>query len=463
MTQPKITVIGGGLAGSEAAWQIARAGFAVDLYEMRPKVSTGAHVGDKLAELVCSNSLGSREPDRAQGLLKEEMKRLGSHLLECAEATSVPAGSALAVDREAFAQKVTESLQSQTNINIIREECTSLPQGIVIVATGPLTSPAFSKILAEVTGREHLFFFDAIAPVVTSESINMDVAYRASRRDVGENILGDYINCPLNEEEYNRFVEELIRAPRIPLKDFEQELEGGVRTGAHQFFEGCLPVEIIAGRGHRALAFGPMRPVGLTNPRTGRWPHAVLQLRQDNLAGSLYNMVGFQTNLLYPEQERIFRLIPGLEHAEFVRLGQMHRNTFIASPLVLEATLQMKAHPHIFIAGQLTGVEGYLGNIATGMLAGLNAVRLALSQEMLTLPNTTMLGALCHYVTHADPADFQPMKANMGILPTLEHVAVLKKSERPRAYADRALKALQDYLGADALPAVMNHADGNGG
>lgn len=442
-----LTIIGGGLAGSEAAWQAAQLGNSVKLYEMRPEVSTGAHQTADLAELICSNSLGSNLPDRASGLLKNEMRRLGSMLLECAEATALPAGAALAVDRELFARAVTERIQSHPLIEVIREEATSIPDTPTIIASGPLTSPQLSDALGKLSGEEHLYFFDAIAPIVNHDSINMEIAFRASRYGKGEQDEGDYINCPFTKEEYETFVNALLEAERIELRSFEDAIRKGVNAGAHHFFEGCLPVEIIAERGHDSLAFGPMRPVGLIDPHTGRRPYAVVQLRQDNLAGNLYNLVGFQTNLKFPEQRRVLRLIPGLENAEFERYGQMHRNTFLASPKLLRPTLQHKTRDNLFLAGQITGVEGYMGNIATGLLAGINAVHQIKGRPMLTLPVTTMLGALCHYVTHADMADFQPMKANFGILPPLEYSGKkLGKRERGQAYAARAIADLEIYL-----------------
>jgi len=441
-----LTVVGGGLAGSEAAWQAAERGLQVSLYEMRPKVKTGAHVGEGLAELVCSNSLGSNLPDRASGLLKDELRIMDSLLIEIAEKVAVPAGGALAVDREGFAREVTERLEAHPKINVIREEMPFVPTTLSIVASGPLTSSRLSKSIAELSGEQHLYFYDAISPIVSLESINMDIAYRASRYDRGEEEQGDYINCPLNKEEYEAFVTELSRADRIELHDFEQELESGVRAGAHTFFEGCLPVEIIAQRGEKSLAFGPMRPVGLDDPRTGRWPHAVVQLRQDNAAGSLYNLVGFQTNLKFPEQRRVLRMIPGLENAIFERYGQMHRNTFIHSPKLLHSSLQFKERQDLFFAGQITGVEGYVGNIATGLLAGMNASRKYLGEEPVSLPKTTMLGALCRYITQASDADFQPMKANFGIMPELNTDRRLNRRERARAHAERAMKDLQTYL-----------------
>jgi len=445
-----LIIIGGGLAGSEAAWQAAQRGLKVRLYEMRPTLQTGAHQTHDLAELVCSNSLGSNLPDRASGLLKNETRLLGSMLLECAEEASLPAGGALAVDRELFARKVTERIESHPNIEIVRAEVKEIPSTPTIVASGPLTSPALSDSIAKLSGEEHLFFFDAIAPVIHADSINMEIAFRASRYGTGEQDEGDYFNCPFTKEEYYTFVDALLKAERIELRAFEDAIKSGVKAG--HFFEGCLPVEIFAERGLDSLAFGPMRPVGLRDPRTGKRPYAVVQLRQDNLAGSLYNLVGFQTNLKFPEQKRVLRMIPGLENAEFLRYGQMHRNTFIASPKLLRPTLQHITRNDLLFAGQITGVEGYMGNIATGLLAGVNTAKLLNDAEPVTLPQTTMLGALCHYVTHADLKDFQPMKANFGILPPLESTNKIGKRDRGKAYAERALADLQAYLsGAQEL------------
>src|SRR4026209_565988 len=439
-----LIVIGGGLAGSEAALQAAQRGLKVRLFEMRPSLQTGAHQTHDLAELVCSNSLGSNLPDRASGLLKNEMRILGCMLLECAEAASLPAGGALAVDRELFARLVTKRVEDHPNIEIVRQEIEQIPDSPAIIASGPLTSPTLSASIAALSSEEHLFFFDAIAPIVHAESVNMNIAFRASRYDKGEQDEGDYINCPFTKEEYYAFVEVLLQAQRIELGAFEDAIRSGVRAG--HFFEGCLPVEIIAERGIDSLAFGPMRPVGLKDPRTGKRPYAVVQLRQDNLVGSLYNLVGFQTNLKYSEQKRVLRLIPGLENAEFMRYGQMHRNTFIASPKLLRPTLQHIQRDDLFFAGQITGVEGYMGNIATGLLAGVNAARLLNGEEPVTLPQTTMLGALCHYVTHADLKDFQPMKANFGILPALDLAGKPGKRERGKSHAERALADLQFAL-----------------
>ncbi len=444
---PELIVIGGGLAGSEAAWQAAQQGIEVILFEMRPKVQTGAHVSADLGELVCSNSLGSNLLDRAPGLLKEELRRLDSLLIDCAEDSALPAGGALAVDREAFARRITGHIQAHPRIEVIREEVTSIPDLPAIVASGPLTSDQLSLSISTLTGWEHLYFFDAIAPVVTVDSIDLSKAFRASRYERGEQGVGDYINCPLSKEEYGQFIDALLRAERIDLREFERAVEGGVRAGAGQYFEGCLPVEVMAQRGQDALAYGPMRPVGLTDPRTGRRPYAVVQLRQDNLAGTLYNLVGFQTNLKFAEQQHVFRMIPGLEQVEFARFGQMHRNTFIFSPAHLKPTMQFRGRDDLFFAGQITGVEGYAGNIATGLLAGKNAARILQGKPPLELPLTTMVGGLCHYVSHASAADFQPMKANFGLLPPFEgEQAIRDKRKRYQAYARRALDDLAAYL-----------------
>jgi methylenetetrahydrofolate--tRNA-(uracil-5-)-methyltransferase len=449
----ELMVVGGGLAGSEAAWQAAEQGIAVDLYEMRPEMQTGAHTGGYLAELVCSNSLGSNLPDRAPGLLKNELRRMGSLLIKCAEQAPVPAGGALAVDRELFAALVTKAVCSHPNVTLHRQEIKDIPRDqATIISSGPLTSSGLSHSIEELTGNEHLYFFDAIAPVVYRDSINMEIAFRASRYGRGEQVDGDYINCPMDQKTYERFVETLISAERTELRSFELELQKGVRAGMHQFFEGCLPVEILAGRGLKALAFGPLRPVGLREQVSGEPPYAIVQLRQDNLAGTLYNLVGFQTNLKFPEQRRVFRIIPGLENAVFARYGQMHRNTFIFSPAVLEPSLQFRTRKNLFFAGQITGVEGYGGNIATGLLAGLNAARMLKGEPMLILPATTMLGALCQYITQASAADFQPMKANFGILPELETAKRLGKRDRAAAYARRAIADLESYLRDQNLP-----------
>ncbi len=438
-----LTIVGGGLAGAEAAWQAAERGLGVQLFEMRPARPTGAHRTADLAELVCSNSLGSALPDRASGVLLAELTRLGSLLVECARAAAVPAGGALAVDREGFARRVTQRIEAHPRIRIVREEVSEIPDGPAILASGPLTSPALARALADLTGADHLYFFDALSPIVEAESVNMAIAFRASRYGRGQEEDGDYLNCPMTDDEYRAFVRELLAAERIPLRAFEEVIRQGVRAGADRFFEGCLPVEILADRGEMALAYGPMRPVGLTDPRTGRRPAAVVQLRQDNLVGTLFNLVGFQTNLTYVEQGRVFRMIPGLESARFVRFGQMHRNTFLNSPALLRPTLQLRARDDLLLAGQITGVEGYLGNIGTGLWAGWNAARLVAGQPALELPRTTMLGSLCHYVTHAEPNAFQPMKANFGILPPVEGSG---RRDRARAHAARSEADLEKFL-----------------
>lgn len=438
----KLHVIGGGLAGTEAAWQAAELGIETILYEMRPKRQTPAHQTGNLAELVCSNSLGSALPDRASGLLKNELRRLNSLLLRCADQAAVPAGGALAVDREAFAQAVENAIENHPKISLKREEVTQLPDEPTIIATGPLTSEALAKEIENLIGQEYLYFYDALAPLVNAETINMDIAFRASRYGRGEEADGDYINCPMNKEEYERFVEALLAGETIELRDFERD--------DPRFFEGCLPIEQIAKRGHKSLAFGPMRPIGLNDPRTGRRPYAVVQLRQDNLAGTVYNLVGFQTNLKWPAQKEIFRLIPGLEKATFYRLGQMHRNTFINAPMLLDATMQFRHRENLWFAGQITGVEGYVGNIGTGLIAGMNAARTMQAKSPLELPQTTMMGSLCHYVAHAESRHFQPMKANFGILPEL--AKTLKgKRERAAAYAERALHDLDAWIVAEKL------------
>ncbi len=439
-------VVGGGLAGSEAAWQLAKRGIRVRLYEMRPDISTGAHQTGSLAELVCSNSLGSKLPDRASGVLMAELRTLGSMVLICAEQNAVPAGGALAVDRERFARDVTEQIEKHPQIQIVRSEVKTIPEGFVIIASGPLTSDSLAQAIGGLSDQDHLYFFDALAPIIDVESINMQVAFRASRYERGERAEGDYINCPLNKEEYEAFIDSLLRAERIPLRSFEKEIQDGVRAGAYHYFEGCLPVEIIAERGRDSLAFGPMRPVGLIDPRSGKRPYAVLQLRQDNLAGSLYNMVGFQTNLKYEEQRDVFRMIPGLENARFQRYGQMHRNTFLNSPTQLGSNLQHRGRSDLFFAGQLTGVEGYLGNIATGLLAGINLSRLIKRHELLVIPRETMLGSLAHYIAHADQKLFQPMKANFGLMVPLDDGRKRNRRERASAYAERSASVLAEYL-----------------
>jgi len=448
-----LVVIGGGLAGSEAAWQAAQRGVRVTLFEMRPRQGTPAHVGDRLAELVCSNSMGARSVDRATGLLKEEMRRLGSLIIASAEEAAVPAGDALAVDRNVFSERVTERVLKHPNIELRRQEVTHIPDGPCIIATGPLTSDALTEEIVALTGQGQLYFFDAMSPIVEAESINMDIAFRASRYGRGEQDEGDYINCPLTEEEYEAFVGALLEAEVIPLRDFEREDK--------RFFEACLPVEVLGGRGRDALAFGPLRPVGLTDPRNGRRPHAVVQLRQDNLAATLYNMVGFQTNLRWGEQRRVFRMIPGLENAEFLRYGQMHRNTFINSPTFLDATLRLKTAAHsedcIWFAGQITGTEGYVGSAMSGLVAGLNASRHLRGEPELVFPQTCMIGALLYYISHAEPSEFQPMKANFGLMPPLER-RVRRKRDRYQAYARRGLSDLDSFIDKADVSTVSSDA-----
>lgn len=443
---PELTIVGGGLAGCEAAWQAAIREIRVHLYEMRPNIQTGAHRGKDLAELVCSNSLGSNLSDRAAGVIKNELRALDSLLIKIADESTVPAGGALAVDREVFARKVTDAIESHPNIEVIRQEVTQIPDGTSIIASGPLTSIKLSEAIQNLTGRDQVFFYDALAPIVMAESIDVEIAYQASR--YGKNSDGsdgDYINCPMDRDQYYRFVDALVHAERIKLRGIEIDIEGGVRAGAQNYFEGCLPVEVIAMRGPEALGFGPMRPVGLTDPRTGRKSYAIVQLRQDNLARTLYNMVGFQTNLVHSEQERVFRMIPGLEGAEFARYGQMHRNTFIFSPELLEPTLQFRFRSDLFFAGQITGVEGYVGNIATGLLAGWNAANKILGLSLIEMPQETLLGGLCHYISHAEARDFQPMKANFGLLPELKG-SLRGKRVRGAAFSKRSKEVMEKFL-----------------
>ncbi|HEY1408302.1 MAG TPA: methylenetetrahydrofolate--tRNA-(uracil(54)-C(5))-methyltransferase (FADH(2)-oxidizing) TrmFO [Promineifilum sp.] len=434
MTQDLI-VVGGGLAGTEAAWQAAEAGVNVLLYEMRPKLSTPAHETSWLAELVCSNSLGSKLAHKAPGLLKSELRGLGSLIMACAEATAVPAGSSLAVDRERFAELVTARIAGHPGITLISQEVQRIPDGPAVIASGPLTSPSLTEAIGNLTGRDYLYFYDAVSPIVLAETVDNSIAFRQSRYDRGDQEDGDYLNCPMTQDEYETFVEALLAADTITLKQFERE--------DPHFFEGCMPIEVLAGRGRDSLAYGPMRPVGLIDPRTGRRPYAAVQLRQDNLAGSLHNLVGFQTNLKWGDQRRVLRLIPGLESAEFARYGMMHRNTYINSPAVLHPTMQYRNRADLYFAGQIVGVEGYIGNAGSGLVAGINAARFLGGQHPVIFPPTTMLGALCHYVTHTAIRDFQPMKANFGILPPLPEMG--KKDERGARYADRSLTALRRF------------------
>ena len=432
----EITIIGGGLAGSEAAWQAANSGAKVRLIEMRGVKPTPVHVGDKLAELVCSNSLKSNSLTNAAGLLKEEMRRLNSLIVAAGDASSVPAGEALAVDRELFAACITGKLEGHPNIMLERAEVTTIDEDCVhIIATGPLTSDALATEVGRLTGHSQLFFYDAVAPTIDASTIDREKAFMASRYDKGD---AAYLNCPFSKAEYEAFYDALLAAELAPLAEHEAKVP---------YFEGCLPIEVLAARGPKTLSFGPMKPVGLTDPRTGHRPWACLQLRQENRAGTLYSMVGFQTRMKWGDQKRVFRMIPGLENAEFVRYGVIHRNTYIQSPHVLADTLQMKAYPNVFFAGQITGVEGYVESAATGILAGRNAARHLLGQPLLTLPETTMLGALANYVAHYDGKDFQPMNANWGIVPPLPE-RIRDKKEKNALLAERGLAAL-----AEALPA----------
>lgn len=430
----KITVIGAGLAGCEAAHKLSSLGFSVRLCEMKPEKRTPAQKSDGFAELVCSNSLKAMRLESAAGLLKEEMRRLGSVTMEAAEKTSVAAGGALAVDRELFSEYITEKIKSDPNIEVVTGEVTELPsEGIVIVATGPLTSDALAESLRQKFGGT-LSFFDAVAPIVAADSIDMNRVFMGARYDRGE---ADYINCPMERDEYDAFYDALVSAERAPLHDFD--------VADPKVYEGCMPVEIMAGRGRDTLRYGPLRPVGLIDPHTGRRPWANIQLRKENAAGTMYNIVGFQTNLKFGEQKRVFSMIPGLEHAEFVRYGVMHRDTFMDSPRLLSKSLSLKSEPRLFFAGQFTGVEGYTESAATGILAGINAARFASGEEPLVLPPETMLGALVNYITDESVGNFQPMGANMGILPPLEK-KIRHKDERYAALAERAIAGLEAVL-----------------
>ena len=433
-----INVIGAGLAGCEAAMQIANRGIEVRLYEMKPKKKTPAHKSDLFGELVCSNSLKAMRVESAAGLLKEEMRRLDSFLMKCADKCAVPAGGALAVDREIFARLVTEGIHNHPNITVIGDEVTSIPSdAVTVIATGPLTSDALAAQIEKMFG-DSLSFFDAAAPIVTAESVDMDYAFCASRYDRGGE--DDYINCPMNKEEYEIFYEALVNAERAPLHDFD--------VMNPKVYEGCMPVEVLAQRGEGALRFGPMKPVGLVNPRTGHRPWAVLQLRKENTAGSMYNLVGFQTNLKFPEQKRVFSLIPALHKAEFTRYGVMHRNTFLCSPKILDSDFSVKENKNLFFAGQITGVEGYMESAASGIIAGINAANIVLGKKTVVLPDTSMIGALSRYISNPEVKKFQPMGANFGVLPELENRPRDKK-ERGKAYAERALNDLDNYLCED--------------
>ena len=434
MGSETIAVVGGGLAGSEAAWQIARRGVPVRLFEMRPVRPTPVHRTGQMAELVCSNSLKSIDLFTPHGLLKEEMGRLGSLILDAAHRNRVPAGHALAVDRERFADAVTQALVDEPLVEIVREEVLEIPaDGLVILAVGPLVSESLAASIAAFTGQDYLYFFDAIAPVIDADSIDRSIVFAASRYDRGDG--DDYLNCPMNREEYERFIRELLSGEQAPLHNVDKT----------PFFEGCLPIEEMARRGNDTPRFGPMKPVGLTDPRDGERPHAVVQLRQDNLAAEHYSMVGFQSQLRWPEQKRVFRLIPGLENAEFVRLGQVHRNCYINAPTVLRPDLQTRKRPGLFFAGQISGVEGYTESAATGLLCGINAARLVRGEEPLTLPTDMMLGALCHYISHATAKNYQPTNAAFGLLPEAPR-GVRRKKDRRLARSRRALDSLDAWI-----------------
>ncbi|PGQ44055.1 methylenetetrahydrofolate--tRNA-(uracil(54)-C(5))-methyltransferase (FADH(2)-oxidizing) TrmFO [Bacillus thuringiensis] len=432
MTTQVVNVIGAGLAGSEAAYQIAKRGVQVRLYEMRPVRQTPAHHTDKFAELVCSNSLRANTLTNAVGVIKEEMRLMDSVIIRAADECSVPAGGALAVDRHEFAAKVTEYVKNHPNVTVVNEELTEIPEGPTIIATGPLTSPDLAAQLKELTGEDYFYFYDAAAPIVEKDSIDMNKVYLKSRYDKGE---AAYLNCPMTEEEFDRFYEALIAAETVPLKEFEKEI----------FFEGCMPVEVMASRGRQTLVFGPMKPVGLEDPKTGKTPYAVVQLRQDDAAGTLYNIVGFQTHLKWGPQKEVLQLIPGLENAEIVRYGVMHRNTFINSPNLLRPTYQYKQRDDLFFAGQMTGVEGYVESAASGLLAGINAARLVQGEEPVALPSVTAMGSMANYITATNAKNFQPMNANFGLFAPLEK-KIKKKAERNEAYATRALETIQNFV-----------------
>jgi len=430
-----VTVVGGGLAGSEAAWQIAGRGVQVSLYEMRPAIPTPVHKSGRLAELVCSNSLKSLELSTAHGLLKEEMTRLGSLIIECATANRVPAGGALAVDRDRFAQAVTDAIEVHPNITVHREEVPEIPdRGIVVLAVGPLVSEKLAASIAAFTGQDYLYFFDAIAPVIETDSVDRSIVFASSRYGKGGG--EDYLNCPMDRDDYERFVEELLAGEKAPVHEIDKT----------PFFEGCLPIEEMARRGRDTLAFGPMKPVGLTDPRTGKRPHAVVQLRQDNLAAEHYSMVGFQTQLRWPEQKRVFRMIPGLAEANFVRLGQVHRNCYINAPTILDPTLQTRQRPELLFAGQISGVEGYTESAATGVLAGINAARLATERSAVALPAETMLGGLCRYLSLTRPEGYQPTNAAFGLLPE-PTTRIRRKRDRRLARSATALESLDAWIG----------------
>jgi len=433
-----LVIIGGGLAGSEAAWQAANSGAKVTLHEMRPKEETAAHKTDHLAEIVCSNSLGSNDPLSAPGMLKEEMRQLHSLIIRIADEVRIPAGTALAVDRDQFARKVTQALTEHPNIKILREEIHEIPEdALCIIATGPLTSPKLSEAIIQFTQSKNLFFFDAISPIVDTDSLNTDRTFLASRYEKGT---ADYVNCPMDEKTYNAFYDALIQADRVQPKSFESV----------PYFEGCLPIEVMADRGRQTLLFGPLKPVGLIDPKTGQRPYAVLQLRPENAHGSCYNLVGFQTKLTYPEQRRIFRMIPGLEQAEFLRCGSIHRNTYINAPILLQDTLQVKKQPRIFFAGQLVGVEGYVEAAASGGIAGINAARILSGLNPVVPPPSTAHGALLHYITTCEPKYFQPINSNFGLYPPLD-MPMRDKQKKRQLIQERATTHFKAWMTQSGL------------
>lgn len=439
MNSQTIRVIGGGLAGCEAAWQIARFGLNVKLCEMRPVRNTPAHLTSNLAELVCSNSLKSNDLLHAPGLLKQEMRILDSLIVRCADESSVPAGMSLSVDREEFSKRIERALSDVPNVEMVRQEITAIPEdGINIVATGPLTSEALAESIRQFTQSPYLYYYDAISPIVDADTIDRAIAFAASRYGKGE---GDYINCPLNQAEYETFYNALISAEVHPFKEFEKRY----------YFEGCLPIEELARRGRDTLRFGPMKPVGLFDPRTTRRPYAVVQLRQDNLAASHFNLVGFQTSMKFSEQARVFRLIPGLQNADFVRYGWIHRNTYLNAPQVLQPTYQTRTNPHLFFAGQLSGVEGYVDSAASGLLAGLNAALIALGRAPEVPPRETAIGALAHYISHAEAKHFQPMNITFGLLPPLENLSATDRHRKKELLVERAVAGIKEF--ATRIPA----------
>lgn len=435
--EKRVTVVGGGLAGSEAAYQISRLGVGVKLIEMRPSKSSPAHTSNDLGELVCSNSLKSNSLENASGILKQEMRELGSLIIEAAYNTHVPAGKALAVDRIRFAQYITNKIENNPLIELVREEFKEIPESLeapLIIASGPLTSESLSESVKQLSDSDHLYFYDSISPIIDAESIDYSIAYRASRYENGEQEEGDYLNCPLNKEQYYALIDELLSSEKIETRDFEKGL----------YFESCLPVEVIAERGRDTLRFGPAKPVGLADPKDGKIPYAVIQLRCENTEASMYNIVGFQTKLKYPEQRRVFRMIPGLENAEFMRYGSMHRNTYINSPKLIRPTLQVKNNDLLFFAGQILGVEGYVESAAMGILAGMNAAKLVLNEPMIVPPKETALGALIKYITDTEVKNFQPMNINFGLFPPVQ--GKMRKAEKRKLIAKNALETISEFI-----------------